>query len=46
MELDRLVSETEVVAVGRQPRPENISDAMDVLYEIQDSLMFNEGDEE
>lgn len=46
MELDRLVSEGEVVAVGHQPRPETISDAMDVLYELQDSLMLNEGDEE
>lgn len=46
IELDRLVAESEVVAVGHQPRPESVSDAMEVLYEIQDSLMFNEGDEE
>src|SRR6266511_473033 len=46
MELDRLISESRVIEVGRQPRPESVSEAMDVLYEIQDSLMFNESEEE
>ena len=46
IELDRLIAESEVVEMARQPRPESVSEAMDVLYEIQDSLMFNEGDED
>jgi hypothetical protein len=46
IELDRLLADTEVVDVTRPSRPENVSDAMDVLYEIQDSLMFNESEEE
>ena len=46
MELDRLIAESEVVEVLRQPRLETVSEAMDVLYEIQDSLMFSELDEE
>jgi hypothetical protein len=46
VELDRVMTETTAVATARQPRPESINEAMDVLYEIQDSLMFNESDEE
>jgi hypothetical protein len=46
MELGRLISETEVVEVSHQPRLESVNEAMDVLYELQDSLMFNETDEE
>ena len=46
IELDRLMAESQALEVGRQPRPDSVNDAMDVLYEIQDSLMFNEGDEE
>jgi hypothetical protein len=46
MELDRLLAESEVVQVSRQPRLESVNEAMDVLYELQDSLMFNEPDEE
>jgi hypothetical protein len=42
MELEKLMAETTVVAVAEQPRLETVSDAMDLLYEIQDSLMFNE----
>jgi hypothetical protein len=46
IELDRLMAESEAVDVARQTRPDSVNEAMDVLYEIQDSLMFNEGDEE
>jgi len=46
MELGRLISESEVVEVPHQPRLESVNEAMDVLYELQDSLMFNETDEE
>jgi hypothetical protein len=46
IELDRLLAESKVMEAARQPRPDSVNDAMDVLYEIQDSLMFNEGDEE
>jgi hypothetical protein len=46
MELDRLMDESRAVALARQPRPESVNEAMDVLYEIQDSLMFNETEEE
>ncbi len=42
IELNRLKDESAVVEVVRHPRPENVTQAMDVLYEIQDSLMFNE----
>ena len=46
MELDRLMAESAVVALVQQPRPDSVTEAMDVLYVIQDSLMFNEqGDE-
>src|SRR5215471_7991019 len=46
IELDRLIAESEVVEVVRQPRLETVNEAMDLLYEIQDGLMFNELDEE
>ncbi len=46
IELDRLMAETQAMVLTHQPRPESVSEAMDVLYEIQDSLMFNESDEE
>jgi predicted metal-dependent TIM-barrel fold hydrolase len=45
VELDRVIKESAIVAVARQPRPETVTEAMDVLYEIQDSLMFNEDEE-
>ena len=45
MELGRLLAESEVVQ-PHQPRLESVNEAMDVLYELQDSLMFNETDEE
>lgn len=45
IELDRLMAESRAVET-RQPRPDSVTEAMDVLYEIQDSLMFNEGDED
>ena len=46
IELDRLLVETQPLQHPRQPRPDSVNEAMDVLYEIQDGLMFNEGDEE
>jgi hypothetical protein len=46
IELDRLMAETQPVERARQPVPDSVNEAMDVLYEIQDSLMFNEGEEE
>jgi hypothetical protein len=41
-ELGRLIADSAVVALVQQARPESVTEAMDVLYEIQDSLMFNE----
>ena len=46
IELDRLMAESQVIEMARQPRPDRVNEAMDVLYEIQDSLMFNETEEE
>ena len=46
MALDRLMAESAVVELAQQPRPDSVTEAMDVLYEIQDSLMLNETDEE
>ena len=46
MELDRLIAESEIVDVVRQPQLETVTEAMDVLYELQDSLMFNESEED
>jgi hypothetical protein len=46
MELGRLLSESEVVQVANQPRLESVNEAMDILYELQDSLMFNDAEEE
>jgi len=45
-ELGRLMADSAVVALVQQARPESVPEAMDVLYEIQDSLMFNEQGEE
>ncbi|HLH71029.1 MAG TPA: hypothetical protein VKY90_18920 [Candidatus Dormibacteraeota bacterium] len=42
IELDRLTAESRAVDLVRQPRPGTVMEAMDLLYEIQDSLMFNE----
>ena len=42
IELERLMAESEILAIVDQPRPESVTEAMDLLYEIQDSLMFNE----
>jgi hypothetical protein len=44
--LDRLIAESDVVAVAEQGRPDTVVQAMDLLYEIQDSLMFGSPDEE
>jgi hypothetical protein len=41
-ELGRLMADSAVVALVQQAQPESVTEAMDVLYEIQDSLMFNE----
>ena len=46
MELGRLLAESEVVQVPEQPRLDTVNDAMDVLYELQDSLMYNDSEEE
>lgn len=45
MELDRLIADSAVVDLVQQPRPESVNEAMDVLYEIQDSLMLNDDDD-
>jgi hypothetical protein len=46
MELNRLLAESAVLELAAQPRPESIGEAMDLLYEIQDTLMFNETEED
>ena len=46
MELGRLLAESEVVQFAKQPRVGSVNEAMDVLYELQDSLMFNDPEEE
>jgi len=46
IELDRLMAESAVVELVQQPRPDSVTEAMDVLYEIQDSLMLTEGDDD
>src|SRR5215831_11305043 len=46
IELDRLLAESAVVELVQQPRPDSVTEAMDVLYEIQDSLMLTEGDDD
>ena len=43
--LDRLVEESAVEG-SFEKKPATVVAAMDVLYEIQDSLMFNEDDDE
>lgn len=44
--LNRLIAESHVVATADQGRPDTVVQAMDLLYEIQDSLMFGSPDEE
>ncbi len=46
IELDRLMAESKVVEIAQLPRPETVTQALDILFEIQDSLMFNEDDED
>ncbi|HYW23020.1 MAG TPA: hypothetical protein VE953_02585 [Terriglobales bacterium] len=46
MELGRLLAESEVVQVASEPRLESVNEAMDVLYELQDSLMFGDPEDE
>jgi hypothetical protein len=46
MELGRMLAESEVVQFANQSRPGSVNEAMDVLYELQDSLMFNDPEEE
>jgi hypothetical protein len=46
MELGRLLAEREVMELVSEPRFESVNEAMDVLYELQDSLMFNDPEEE
>ena len=45
MELDRLMADSAVVELVQQPRPDSVNEAMDVLYEIQDSVMLNDDDD-
>jgi hypothetical protein len=40
------MAESAVVELVEQPRPESVAQAMDVLYEIQDSLMINDADDD
>ena len=42
----RLIAESDVIAVAEQVRSDTVTGAMDLLYEIQDSLMFGSADEE
>ena len=44
--LDRVIAESEVLATAEQSRPDTVVGAMDLLYEIQDSLMFGSSEEE
>lgn len=46
VELDRIIGESTTVQVAKQPRPETVNEAMDALYELQDSLMFSEDEED
>jgi len=41
--VDKLLAESEVEA---EVRPETVVTAMDLLYEIQDSLMYNQIEDE
>jgi hypothetical protein len=41
----RLIDECEVIALAGQPRT-TVTETMDVLFEIQDSLMFNQIEDE
>lgn len=44
--VDGLIQETNTVRVRGQRALTTVSDAMEVLYDIQDSLMFNQIEEE
>ena len=43
--VSRLIDECEVIALAEQPRT-TVTETMDVLFEIQDSLMFNQIEDE
>jgi hypothetical protein len=43
--VDKLIEECEVIALTEQPRT-TVIETMDVLFEIQDSLMFNQIEDE
>jgi hypothetical protein len=43
--VDRLIEECEMVALAQQPRT-TVIETMDALFEIQDSLMFNQIEDE
>jgi hypothetical protein len=40
-----LIEECELVALAQQPR-RSVIESMDILFEIQDSLMFNQIEDE
>jgi hypothetical protein len=44
--VDQLRVDSDVEAILEMPKPDSVIEAMDVLYEIQDSLMFNQIDDE
>jgi tRNA A58 N-methylase Trm61 len=44
--VDQLRVDSDVEAILDMPKPDSVIEAMDVLYEIQDSLMFNQIDDE
>jgi hypothetical protein len=44
--VDRLMTESAVQAILEMPKPDSVIQTMDVLYEIQDSLMFTQIDDE
>ena len=44
--VDELLEDADVEEVVDQRKPDSVIEAMDLLYEIQDSLMFNQIEDE
>jgi hypothetical protein len=44
--VDQLLEDADVEEVVDQRKPDSVIEAMDLLYEIQDSLMFNQIEDE
>jgi hypothetical protein len=44
--VDQLRVDSDIEAILEMPKPDSVIEAMDVLYEIQDSLMFTQIDDE